>query len=59
MPKRPNETRGRPPLPEGEARVSIHARVAPDTREALERERRRTGESLGKLIDRLTERIKS
>ncbi len=45
---------GRPPLPDGQARVLLHARVSADAQARLAAEAQRAGEPVGRVIDRLT-----
>ena len=55
MPARVHLSRpvGRPPLPDGHARVLLHARVSADAQARLAAEAQRAGEPVGRVIDRL------
>lgn len=47
--------RGRRPLPDGQARVLLHARVSADAQARLAAEAQRAGEPMGRIIDRLAQ----
>lgn len=44
---------GRPPLPAGQARVPLHARISADAQARLAAEAKRAEEPIGRVIDRL------
>lgn len=50
--------RGRPALPAGQARQPAHWRVAAVTVRLIADESRRTGESAGRIVDRLALHLK-